>query len=158
MYWESDMNLTGIVPHLVVDDGHKAVEFYKTALGAELCGNVMPAEDGKRVMHAMFSVGGAMFMMNDDFPEYCDGQSRSPKKLGGTGVTLHLNVPNCDAAMAKMAAAGGTITMPAMDAFWGDRYGRMIDPFGHEWSFAHHLSAEEAQAAAAKWKETGGCM
>lgn len=154
--WESDMNLTGIVPHLVVQDGYKAVEFYKSALGAELCGNVMPADDGKRIMHAMFSVGGAVFMMCDDFPEHCGGRSRSPRELGGTGVTLHLSVPDCDAAMAKMAAAGGTVTMPAMDAFWGSRYGQVTDPFGHSWSFSHQLDADRAQAAAAKWKEMCG--
>src|SRR5262249_53566293 len=107
-------------PHLTVHDGKAAVEFYQKALGA-VPQMVMPA--GDKVMHASLKVGDAVFMLNDDFPEYCGGLVRAPKTTGATtSVTLHLNVPDCDAAVAKMAAAGGTVTMPPADMFWGDRY------------------------------------
>lgn len=128
-----------LVPHLVVKDGAKAVQFYATALGAVEVFR-MPEENGPRLMHAELHVGADKFYLCDDFPEYCDGQSRAPTTLGGSGVTLHLCVENCDAAVARMVNAGGTITMPPWDAFWGDRYAKVRDPFGHEWSFSHPLN------------------
>jgi PhnB protein len=129
---------SSLIPHLVVNGGVKAVEFYAAALGAVEAYR-MPEENGPRLMHAELHVGDDKFFLCDDFPEYCEGQSRSPTTLGGSGVTIHLNVPDCDAAVARMAAAGGTVVMPPWDAFWGDRYAKVRDPFGHEWSFAHPL-------------------
>jgi PhnB protein len=121
----------GLIPHLVVKGAAKAIGFYKAALGAVEVAR-MPAEDG-RLMHAALKIGDAYLMLCDDFPEYCGGVSRAPS--GPTPVTLHLNVPCCDTAIEKAAAAGATVKMPAADMFWGDRYGRVQDPFGHEWSF-----------------------
>ena len=129
----------GLIPHLVCDPCAEAIEFYKQAFGAEeLCR--MPAPDGKRLMHAAIRIGGNQVFLADDFPEYCGGHSQSPKALGGTPVTLHLNVADADAAIARAAAAGATVTMPAADMFWGDRYGQVKDPWGHSWSIAHPLS------------------
>jgi PhnB protein len=124
-----------VIPHLCVNDGPAAMEFYKKAFGATEVAR-MPAEDGKRLMHAHLSVFDGMVYLHDDFPEYHNGKSETPKALGATPVTLHVNVPDCDAAIAKAAAAGATVTMPAQDMFWGDRYGQVVDPFGHRWSFA----------------------
>src|SRR5581483_9199568 len=108
---------SAIVPHLVVHDGKAAVEYYKQGLGAEVT-NLMPAPDG-RLMHASLSVGGACLMLCDDFPEHCGGKARAPKVTGGSGVTLHLSVPDCDAAVDRMTAAGGEVKMAPWDAFWG---------------------------------------
>ena len=130
---------SSLIPHLVVNDGVKAVEFYATALGAVEAFR-MPEQNGPRLMHAELHVGDDKFFLCDDFPEYCGGLSRSPTTLGGSGVTIHLCVDDCDAAVARMAGAGGTVTMPPWDAFWGDRYGKVRDPFGHEWSFSHPLA------------------
>jgi PhnB protein len=128
-----------VTPHLVVGGAKKAIEFYKKAFGAtdEM---VMPAEDGERLMHAQLRIGDAVVMLCDDFPEYCGGQTKDPLKLGGSSITLHQYVPSADAAIAKAAEAGATVTMPAQDMFWGDRYGQVKDPFGHTWSFAHKLA------------------
>jgi PhnB protein len=143
---------TSLWPHLSVHDGPAAVAFYEKALGAK-AEMVMPAGDGRKLMHAGMKVGDVAFMLCDDFPEHCGGVSRAPKTTGAASpVALHLTVEDCDAAMAKMAAAGGTVSMPAMDAFWGSRYGRVTDPFGHEWSFAHPLPADRAKAAAEAWQ------
>jgi len=128
----------GLVPHLVVNGAAKAVEFYKTALGAVEVVR-MPADDGTRLMHVELKIGDAALFLCDDFPEYCGGESRAPKAGIPTSVTLHLDVTNCDEAIAKAASAGATVKMPAMDMFWGDRYGKVTDPFGHEWSFAHPI-------------------
>jgi PhnB protein len=141
----------GLVPHLVVKGAAAALEFYKAALGAvELCR--MPADDG-RLMHAALTIGDSLLYLCDDFPEYCGGVARAP--AGPSPVTLHLSVPDADAAMARAAAAGATITMPADDMFWGDRYGKLTDPFGHEWSFSTPLSEERKAEAQKKWAALG---
>ncbi len=132
----------GIIAHLVVSDAAKALDFYARALGAA---EVMrlPAEDKKRIMHAEIQVNGARLFLRDHFPEFCPSgeaaKNAPPTMFGGTPVTLHLEVPNCDAAVARMQEAGATVTMPPMDAFWGARYAQVVDPFGHSWSFAHPL-------------------
>ena len=137
----------GLIPHLVVKGGAKAIEFYKAALGAVEIAR-MPTEDG-RLMHAALKVGDSYLFLCDDFPEYCGGVSRAPS--GPSPVTLHLNVPCADAAIATAAGAGATVTMPAADMFWGDRYGQIVDPFGHAWSFSNPLSAEQKAEAEKKW-------
>lgn len=134
----------GVIPHLVVDDAAAALAFYAKALGAKELMRV-PAEDGKRLMHAEMEVNGAKVYLRDHFPEFgAEGCSRQgpPRVLGGTPVTLHLDVADCDAAVERAAGAGATVRMPPMDAFWGARYGQVEDPFGHCWSFAHLLPGQ----------------
>ena len=127
----------GLVPHLVVSGAARAVEFYKAALGAVEVAR-MAAADGARLLHVELKIGDASLFLCDDFPEHRRRAARAPEP-GGSSVTLHLDVDDCDAAIARAAAAGATVTAPAADAFWGDRYGKVTDPFGHEWSFAHPL-------------------
>lgn len=141
----------GVIPHLIIDGAAKAVEFYKKAFDAQEV-EVIPAPDGKRVMHAELKIGGSVIYLNDDFPEYNEGKSCHPIALGASTVTLHRYVENIDAVMDHAIAAGATVKMPAMDMFWGDRYGILTDPFGHNWSLATHIAdptPEEMQAAAA---------
>lgn len=136
----------GLIPHLVVNDAAKAVEFYKSALGAiEICR--MPDPNSNRLMHAELKIGDAALFLCDDFPEYCGGVARAPRAGAAGPITLHLDVANCDDAIARAVAAGATVKMPAMDMFWGDRYGKIVDPFGHEWSFAHPLAGAGVKAA-----------
>jgi uncharacterized glyoxalase superfamily protein PhnB len=129
----------GMIPHLVCENCADAIEFYKKAFDAKEVAR-MPAPDGKRLMHAEITIDGRPVFLADDFPEYCDGKSQSATALGGTPVTIHRYVKDCDAAMVRAEKAGAAVKMPAMDIFWGDRYGVMIDPFGHVWSFATHIS------------------
>lgn len=124
----------GLVPHIVCDGAADAIDFYKKAFGAEEMMR-MPGPDG-RLMHAAITINGAMIMMCDEFKEM---GNCGPKSLGGTPVTLHLNVANADAAIERAATAGATVKMPASDQFWGDRYGIVEDPWGHNWSIAHPL-------------------
>lgn len=135
----------GLIPHLVCDSAADAIEFYKKAFGAEEIYR-MPAPDGKRLMHAEIRIDGRPIFLADDFPEYCGGKASSPKALGGTPVTIHRYVKDCDAAIKRAQDAGATVKMPAADMFWGDRYGVVVDPFGHTWSLATHqrdLSPDE---------------
>lgn len=132
----------GVIPHLVIEGANDAIEFYKKALGATEMMR-LPAEDGKRLMHAAIIINGSHIYLMDDFPEYREqcsgGKIVGPKTAGASTFVLHLNVPNCDEAVKRAVDAGATIMMPPMDAFWGDRYGQVLDPFGHAWSFAHPL-------------------
>lgn len=143
--------LKSLIPHLVVKGAAAAVEYYKAALGAEEVRR-MPAPDG-RLMHAELRIGEATLMLCDDFPEHCGGVSRAPS--GPSPITLHLCVPDADAAIASAAQAGAAVTMPADDMFWGDRYGQVVDPFGHSWSYSTPLTAERKSAAEKKWAEMG---
>lgn len=124
----------GLAPHIVCAGAADAIEFYKKAFGAQEMMR-MPGPDGK-LMHAAVIINGAVVMMVDENPQW---GIVGPKTLDGTPVTLHLNVANADEAIARAAAAGATVKMPAADQFWGDRYGIVEDPWGHNWSIAHPL-------------------
>ncbi len=141
----------GFIPHLICDGCAAAIEFYKNAFGAtELCRMSMPGDP--RIMHAQIEIDGRVIYLGDDFPEFCaDSKPSSPKALGGTPVTIHRYVTDCDAAIKRATDAGATTIMPPTDMFWGDRYGMVTDPFGHKWAFATHLkdlSPEEMEQAA----------
>src|SRR5262245_38898301 len=122
-----------ITPHIVVSDGAKAIEFYKKAFGAQESERFM-TPDGKAVMHAQLKIGTSMLMLGREHPTEC----LSPKSRGGTSVSLLLYVENADAAFDRAVKAGCTVKMPMSDQFWGDRYGQVEDPFGHQWSIATH--------------------
>ena len=140
--------LQSVTPYLVVSSGRHAIEFYKNAFGAVEVYR-MPAPDGTRLLHATLNIRGSDVMLSDEFPEH--GGNRGPDNVGSTTVTIHLWVPNADEAFAQAIAAGASVIMPLADMFWGDRYGKLRDPFGHEWSIAHHIRdvspAEIAEAA-----------
>ncbi len=131
-----------VTPHLVVSNANAAIDFYKKAFGATEVMR-MPAEDGKRLMHSAIDVGGARIYLMDDFPEHRAGGDTvfPPDQIKGTSVTMHLEVENCDAAVKRASQAGATVTLEPWDSCWGDRYARIMDPFGHSWSFAHPLKA-----------------
>ncbi|MNT15767.1 hypothetical protein D3C72_1508390 [compost metagenome] len=132
-----------------------AIAFYKKAFNAEEITR-LPGPNGK-VMHAAIRIGDSVLMLMDDFPEW---GSLGPQALKGTPVTLHLYVKDVDAALQQAVAAGAQVTMPAADMFWGDRYGQVVDPFGHRWSIATHkqdLTPEEIQQNMAKMGNLEGC-
>jgi uncharacterized glyoxalase superfamily protein PhnB len=136
-----------LIPHLVCSPCTEAIEFYKKAFGAEEI-HRLPAPDGRRIMHACLRIGRSFLFLVDDFPDFCGGKSSTALK--GTPVSLHHYIADCDAAIERAVNAGATVAMPPADMFWGDRYGVVIDPFGHKWSFATHLkdlSPVEMQAA-----------
>ena len=141
----------GIIVHLVVDDAAKALDFYAKAFDAkEIYRAAMP--DGTRIMHAEMRLGDSVIYLADDFPEW-SGVSRTPKALGGSPLNIHRYVPDTDAAVARAKKAGATVSMEPEDMFWGDRYAKVTDPFGHEWTFATHLrdvTPEEMEKAAAE--------
>ena len=137
-----------LTPHLICAGAADAIKFYAKAFNAVELAR-LPGPQGK-LMHAMLQIGDSALMLVDENPEW---GMHGPKSLKGSPVVIHLFVENVDATVEQAVAAGATIIMPVADMFWGDRYGRLEDPFGHHWSVATHtrdLSREEIQAAMAK--------
>jgi PhnB protein len=137
-----------VTPHIVCAGAAQAIEFYKKAFGATEEAR-LPGPDGK-LMHAMIRINGSAVMLVDENPEW---GMLGPKSLKGTPVTIHLYVEDADAFVTKAEKAGARVTMPVAEMFWGDRYGKIEDPFGHHWSVGTHVrdvSMEEAQQAMRK--------
>lgn len=137
-----------VMPHLICAGAANAIEFYKKAFNAVEMGR-MAGPQGK-LLHGLIRIGDSKVMLVDEFPDW---GSLGPKSLKGSPVTIHLYVEDVDAFVARAAGAGAKITMPLQDMFWGDRYCKLEDPFGHQWSVATHVrdvSPEEMQQAAQK--------
>ena len=137
-----------VTPHLICAGAADAIEFYKKAFNAVEMGQ-MAGPQGK-LLHGLIRIGDSKVMLVDEFPDW---GACGPKSLKGSPVTIHLYVEDVDAFVARAAAAGAKITMPLQDMFWGDRYCKLEDPFGHQWSVATHVrdvSPEEMQQAAQK--------
>ena len=137
-----------VTPHLVCAGAADAIEFYKKAFGAVDLGRL--AGPKGKLMHAAIRIGDSTVMLVDEMPEW---GAFGPKSLKGSPVTIHLYVQDVDASVARAVAAGAKITMPLDDMFWGDRYCKVEDPFGHHWSIATHIrevSPEEMQQAMQK--------
>ena len=122
-----------VTPDLALRHAARAIEFYKRAFGAsELMRFNTP--DGK-IGHAEIKIGNSMVMLCDENPQ---GGCASPASLNGTTTMLFLYVEDVDAAFQQAVKAGATVAMPLADMFWGDRYGQVLDPFGHRWALATH--------------------
>ena len=137
-----------VTPYLVCRNAAAAIDFYKRAFGAKEKLR-MPAPDGS-LMHAEIIVGDSHIMLGDENPQM---GAKSPQALGGSPVVVFLYVKDVDALFARATAAGATVTMPLMDMFWGDRYGKLKDPFGHEWSAATHIEDVSPKEMAKRGQE-----
>ena len=140
-----------VTPGLTVRDAAKAIDFYKEAFGAEELDR-MEGPDGS-VMHAEIRIGDSIIMLGEENPAW---GTKSPQTLGGVHGSLHIYVDDADAAFAKAVAAGCEPRYPMEDAFWGDRYGKVADPFGHEWGLGTRvkdLTPEETRKAAEAWMQ-----
>lgn len=124
-----------VTAQLTVRDGAKAIEFYKQAFGAEEKGR-MNSPDG-RVAHAELKFGDSIVFLNDEFPEM-PGANKSPQTLGGCTGGINLYVEDVDTLYNRAVQAGAKQFMPVADMFWGDRFGVVTDPFGHNWSILTH--------------------
>jgi PhnB protein len=123
-----------ISPYLAVDDAAEAIEYYKKAFGAEE--TVRMEAPGGKIGHAELKIGDSHVMLSDPFPQ---ASTTPPKELGGTSASIFMYVEDVDAVVQKAVNSGATVTMEVEDQFWGDRFGSITDPFGHNWSIATHV-------------------
>lgn len=136
-----------LTPYLICANAAEAIAFYTKAFNAVEQFR-LPGPGGK-VMHACLKIGDSMLMLTDEWPEH---HALGPISLKGSPVTVHHYVQDVDASFKQAVDAGATVTLPVTDMFWGDRYGQLKDPFGHNWSLASHvrdMSPEEIQQAMA---------
>jgi PhnB protein len=144
-----------VTPYLTVNDAARAIEFYKRAFGAKEVLR-MDGPPGK-IVHAELDIGDSKLMLSDEMP---GGSSRSPQSVGGTTAGVFLYVEDVDSVYKKAVSAGAKEEMPPSDMFWGDRFGKLEDPFGNQWSMATHKEdvspAEMAQRAQAFMAKMGG--
>ena len=122
-----------VTPYLTLGNTSRALDFYKRAFGAQVVTR-MDTPDGK-VAHAEIKIGDSMIMLGDEMPGM---GNQSPQTLGGTASGIMLYVEDVDAVFNQAVSAGAQVEMPVADMFWGDRYGRLKDPFGHSWSVGTH--------------------
>ncbi len=145
-----------LTPVLTIDGAADAIDFYVRAFGARELNRAV-APDGKRVWHAELQIGDSRLMLSDEFPDM--GGGRGPKSLGGTAGSIHLYVDDVDAFFQRAVDAGATVSMPLETMFWGDRYGKLTDPFGHSWGVASHVedvSEEEQRRRVEAFQSQGG--
>lgn len=138
-----------VTPYITVRNAAQAIDFYKKALGAEERSR-MVGPDGK-VSHAELKIGDSIIFLADESPSM---GNKSPQTLGGTPSSIYLYVPDVDKSFQRAVDAGGTVTMPVADMFWGDRFGNFTDPYGHKWSIAtrvQEMSEQEVEEGAKKF-------
>ncbi len=146
-----------VTPYLTISGAAKAIQFYKQAFGAQEVSQ-MAGPDGK-IGHAELKIGDSMIMIADEMPR----GSRSPQSLGGSSVGIFLYVEDVDSVFKRAVEAGAKTEMPPQDMFWGDRYGKLTDPFGHQWALATHIEdiqpqemEKRAREAMAKMAQSAG--
>lgn len=121
--------------YLRVKNAAAAIAYYCEAFG--VTEKFRLTEPSGRIGHSELDFGGvATVMVSEEYPEL---GILGPQSLGGTSVSIHLHVDDCDAAISRALAAGGTLVRPATDAFYGERSGTVRDPFGHEWLLGHNI-------------------
>jgi len=134
-----------ITAHVVVRDAARAAAWYSTVFGAEERGRL--EVPGGKLMQVELRFGDSTVMLADEFPEM---DVLSPLGVGGTATVLHFSTDDADAVWQRALDAGAEVRQPLQDAFWGERYGQITDPFGHRWGIAQHLrdvSREELERA-----------
>ena len=138
-----------VTPAIVVRDAAAAIDFYKKAFGAEEIDR-MAGPDGS-IMHAEIRIGDSILMLGEENEQW---GTKSPLSLNGVHGSLHIYVEDADVAFNRALKAGATVRYPLEDAFWGDRYGKVTDPFGHEWGLATRvkdMTKAEMEKAGQEW-------
>lgn len=152
-------NCNTLNAYVIVKDARQAMDFYAKAFGGQV-GCAMTAPDGS-VTHGEVVIGNSTLMLSQENPQW---EMKSAETLGGSPVSLHVYVEDCDAIFKQALDAGCKEIMPVSDMFWGDRYGKVIDPYGLQWGIATHvedLSEEELHKRGEEWfaqmAEQGAC-
>ncbi len=123
-----------VTPYIIVSDASAAIEFYGRAFGAEEIYRMQAP--GAPVMHAEIRIGDSVVMLSDENPSM---GALSPESIGGSPASLLIYLEDVDAGHARALEAGATELMAPEDMFWGDRFARVADPYGHVWALASHV-------------------
>jgi PhnB protein len=142
-----------LTTYLAVGDAAAAIEYYKKAFGAEE--RVRMDAPGGKIGHAELAIGDSLLMLSDSFPQ---ATTRPPRELGGTSASVLMYVEDVDAVVQRAVDAGAEITMDVADQFWGDRFGSIMDPFGHSWSIATHVEDVPPEEMAERAKQAMAAM
>jgi PhnB protein len=138
-----------ITPAIVVRDAAQAIDFYRRAFGAEEVSRM--AGPGGSIMHAEIRIGDSVVMLGEENEQW---GTKSPLSTNGNPGSLHVYVADADKAFQRAVDEGASVVYPLEDAFWGDRYGKVRDPFGHEWGIAtrvREMTNEEMEKAGQEW-------
>lgn len=151
----SEVAITGSTIHLTVDGADAASAWYGDAFGARERNRItLP---GGKLIHVELRFGELAVMLADEFP---DLKSFGPRHLSGTYGAIYLHVDDVDIVWDRALRAGATVVRPLADAFWGERDGQILDPFGHRWGLTQHVRdvsiAELQELATAAFSESGG--
>lgn len=125
-----------LIPSLVIHGAAQAIEFYEQALGARVIACFADSKRGGHIVHAELMIGENLLYLSE---ESRDWHNHAPPSLGGSPVLLHLQVADVDAVAARMQAAGATVVYPVADQFYGERSGRLCDPYGHLWLLSQRI-------------------
>jgi len=132
-----------VTAYLAVEGGLAAIEFYKKAFGArEIAQRVTP---NGRLIHGQLQIGDTMIFLSDVFP---DSDTAAPSSIGTTTVTLHIYTDNVDALWDRAVAAGAKVSLPLENQYWGERYGQLLDPFGHHWTLSMQVKIDREETEA----------
>jgi PhnB protein len=142
------MKIHEVIAYLCVNDAKAAIDFYERAFGA--VEKYRLVESSGRVGHAELDFGGTKLMLADEYPEL---GFVSPHARGGTSVTIHLHVDDCDALIERAVAAGARLERAPSDAFYGERSGSIFDPFGHRWAIGHEIEAVSPEEMQRRYDE-----
>jgi PhnB protein len=137
-----------VTPYLVLDNAAGAIEYYRKAFGAQEVMR-MAGPPGK-IAHAELRIGDSMIMVSDEMP---GSSTKSPRSVGGSTAAVFLYVEDVDKTFNQAVAAGAKAEMPPADMFWGDRFGKLVDPFGHSWALATHKEDVAPEEMAKRSKE-----
>jgi len=132
-----------VTAYLSVEGGLAAIEFYKKAFGArEISRRETP---NGRLIHGQLQIGDSMLFLSDVFP---DSDTAAPSSIGTTTVTLHIYTNDVDALWDRAVAAGARVSIPLENQYWGERYGKLIDPFGHQWTLSMRVKIDQDEMEA----------
>jgi PhnB protein len=139
-----------LTPMIVCNNAAKAIEFYKEAFHAKVLARM--DGPGDKIGHAELQIGDSRLMLSDEFP----GMATAPGPTPNTSNSIVLYTDNVDSVFDRAVKAGAKVEMPLQDQFWGDRYGKVRDPFGHQWGLAQHIeevAPEEMKKRAKAWMD-----
>jgi PhnB protein len=138
----ADCLMQGVIPYLCIDGADAAIEFYQKALDAKVFGDIVRGDDSGKIMNASLEINGGILMLNDHFPEMGE-----PPAKGKMGYMMQIVTLDGQALWDRAIAAGGEIIAPFETQFWGDKWGRFMDPFGIDWAINQPSQANQAKAA-----------